>query len=207
MAVVVRFRAVLGDRCVGCGRPGFPTGRARFLVAGEGPPLLVLHAICPRPLEDDERSSTRGRLAPARAWARAAATCASSSAGCRGCLGVGRCRWRRGPRGRQWAAPGAGAHDGGGLPVGGELPARHGGRLGQAGSAPAAFVVDVTWIARCARAAWRLVQWASRGGCAGSPLAPRVSMLGDGLGGRGRLGRAEAAPAASAGGSAPEVVR
>ena len=66
MAVVVRFRAVLGDGCIGCGRPGFPTGRARFLVAGEGPPLLVPHAVGPRPLED-ERSSTRGRLAPARA--------------------------------------------------------------------------------------------------------------------------------------------
>ena len=67
MVVRVRFRTVLGDGCVGCGRPWFPTGRARFLVTGEGPPLLVLHAIGPRPLEDDERSSTRGRLAPARA--------------------------------------------------------------------------------------------------------------------------------------------
>ena len=67
MVVVVRFRTVLWDGCVGCGKPGFPAGRARFLVAGEGPPLLVLHAIGPRPLEDVERSSTRGRLAPARA--------------------------------------------------------------------------------------------------------------------------------------------
>ena len=64
---MVHFRAVPEDGCVGCGRPGVPTGRARFLVAGEGPPLLVLHAIDPRPLEDVERSSTRGRLAPARA--------------------------------------------------------------------------------------------------------------------------------------------
>ena len=67
MAVVVRFRTVLRDGCVGCGEPEFPAGRARFLVAGEGPPLLVLHVIGPRPLEDVERSSTRGRLAPARA--------------------------------------------------------------------------------------------------------------------------------------------
>ena len=85
MVVVVRFRTVLGDGCVDCGKPEVPAGRARFLVADEGPPLLVLHANNgPRPLEDDEGSSTRGRLAQARAWARAVAAGASSSAGCRG---------------------------------------------------------------------------------------------------------------------------
>ena len=62
MAVVVRFRAVLGDGCVGGGKPGFPAGRARFLVAGEGPPLLVLHAIDPRPLEDVEKVLHSGSL-------------------------------------------------------------------------------------------------------------------------------------------------
>ena len=111
MAVVVRFGAVPDseDRCVGCGKPGVPAGRARFPVACEGPPLLVLHANSgPRPLEDDEGSSSRGRLAQARAWARAPAAGASSSAGCRGRVSVSRCRWRRGPRGGQWAAPGRG---------------------------------------------------------------------------------------------------
>ena len=52
----MRFGAVLGDGCVDFGKHGLPAGRARFLVAGEGPPLLGLHAnIGPRPLEDDER--------------------------------------------------------------------------------------------------------------------------------------------------------
>ena len=73
MAVVVRFGAVPEDGCVGCGKPEVPAGRACFLVAVEGPPLLGLQASSgSRPFEDDEGASTRGRLAQARAWALAA---------------------------------------------------------------------------------------------------------------------------------------
>ena len=68
MAVLVRFGAVPRDVCVDCGKPGVPADRARFLVAGEGPPLLGLQANSgPRPLEEDEGASTRGRLAQAEA--------------------------------------------------------------------------------------------------------------------------------------------